>query len=269
MFVSTKRRAEAEIPLTGGEVTEGVVRVGLTVRRPLKPSTPAVHALLRHLESVGFDGAPRVLGVDGSGREILTYIDGTAAVRPLPGYAVTDETLATLARLLRRYHDAVATFVPPADARWEQGSTPDDAPEIIGHCDVTPENVIFRAGRPHALIDFDLARPTTRLFEVVTTLRHWAPIADPLDRDPRQRGLDIGHRLRLFSDAYGLTPRDRRNLLPTARLRFDRSYLAMRRKAESHGGSWAQLWANGAGQRIRRASAWLDAHEDVLRDHLV
>ncbi|GIH27978.1 trifolitoxin immunity protein [Acrocarpospora phusangensis] len=269
MVVSTKRRAESEIPLHGGEVTEGVVRVGRTVRRPRKPSTPSVHALLRHLESAGFDGAPRVLGVDAAGREILTYIDGTAAVRPLPGYAVTDETLVGLARLLRRYHDAAATFVPPAGALWEYGSASDEAPELIGHCDVTPENVIFRDGRPYALIDFDLARPTTRLFDVVTTLRHWAPIADPLDRDPRQRGLDIGRRLRLFSDAYGLTPRDRRGLLPTARLRFDRSYQAMRGKAESHGGTWAQLWAGGAGQRIRRASAWLDAHEDALNDHLI
>ena len=64
----------AEIPLFGGTANRGqVYRVGETVRRPLRPSAPGVHALLRHLEDVGFDGAPRVLGVDAEGREVLTY----------------------------------------------------------------------------------------------------------------------------------------------------------------------------------------------------
>lgn len=65
-----------EIPLQGGDVTDGVVRVGDTVRRPASTSTPAVHALLRHLEARGFGGAPRVVGMDGLGREILTYLPG-------------------------------------------------------------------------------------------------------------------------------------------------------------------------------------------------
>jgi hypothetical protein len=35
-----------------------------------------VHALLRHLEDVGFDDAPRALGFDNQGREMLTYLPG-------------------------------------------------------------------------------------------------------------------------------------------------------------------------------------------------
>ena len=35
-----------EIPLGGGNVSGGVVRIGDTVRRPAGPWTPAVHALL-------------------------------------------------------------------------------------------------------------------------------------------------------------------------------------------------------------------------------
>ncbi|BCJ57962.1 hypothetical protein Jiend_13840 [Micromonospora endophytica] len=46
-----------EIPLHGGNVST-VVRVGDTVRRNVGPWTPSVHALLRHLEYVGFTGAP-------------------------------------------------------------------------------------------------------------------------------------------------------------------------------------------------------------------
>jgi hypothetical protein len=40
------------------------VRVGGAVHRPVRPWTPAVHAVLRHLAAAGYDGAPRVLGVD-------------------------------------------------------------------------------------------------------------------------------------------------------------------------------------------------------------
>ncbi|MFC0865333.1 phosphotransferase [Sphaerimonospora cavernae] len=260
-----------EIPLHGGDVTEGVVRVGDTVRRPMRASSPSVHALLRHLEAAGFDGAPRVLGTDELGREILTFVEGRVPTRPLPGYAAADETLAELARLLRRLHDAAASFVPPAGAVWEIGSAPDDAPELIGHCDVTPQNVVFREAAepvPYALIDFDLARPTTRLFDVLITMRHWAPIDDPIDRDPLLRTADVGPRLRLFCDAYGLARRDRLRLPGLARVRFDRSYGLMRKKAQTLGGGWARMWSNGAGERIRRAADWLDANEDALRAHL-
>jgi hypothetical protein len=56
-----------------------VLRRGGTVVRPPGSWTPAVHALLRHLEQAGFTGAPRVVGdgYDGQGREVLTFIEGT------------------------------------------------------------------------------------------------------------------------------------------------------------------------------------------------
>lgn len=259
-----------EVPLSGGDVTEGVVRVGDTVRRPLGSHSPAVHGLLRHLEAAGFDGAPRLLGVDEQGREILTWMHGLTPRRPLPGYAVTDEALAGVATLLRRFHDAVRPYEPPPDAPWDAAaSNLDGEPEIIGHCDVTPENVVFDEGVPVALIDFDLARPTTCLFDVVTTLRHWGPIADPCDRDGLLYGVDVGRRLRQFCDAYGLDRDNRRLLLPAARLRFERSYEAMRFRAEHVGGGWARIWHAGAGPRIRRAQDWLDGNWDELDACLV
>src|SRR5205823_1806197 len=90
-----------EVPLAGGDVTAGVVRVGATVRRPVQPQTPAVHAFLRHLEAAGFEGAPRVLGIDGQGREVLSFVPGDVPPRPLPPWAATDGALAGLARLQR------------------------------------------------------------------------------------------------------------------------------------------------------------------------
>ena len=45
------------VPLGGGWEA-APVRLGNTVRRATGPWTPGVHALLRHLEAVGFDEHP-------------------------------------------------------------------------------------------------------------------------------------------------------------------------------------------------------------------
>ena len=61
-----------------------MTRVGDTVRRPWRQTSEATHALLEHREHIGFDGAPRFLGTDNRGREVLSYIPGTAVIPPYP-----------------------------------------------------------------------------------------------------------------------------------------------------------------------------------------
>jgi Ser/Thr protein kinase RdoA (MazF antagonist) len=63
-----------EHALAGGNVAAGVVRVGDTVRKPAGFWTPAVEALLAFLEARGFSGAPRALGRDDRGRQVLEYV---------------------------------------------------------------------------------------------------------------------------------------------------------------------------------------------------
>lgn len=72
--------------------------------------------------------------------------------------ALTDEALISVAELLRRYHDAVASFDPgghqwphPLPHRFRQG--------LVSHNDPNLDNVVFDNGRAVALIDFDLASP--------------------------------------------------------------------------------------------------------------
>jgi hypothetical protein len=76
-----------------------IVRIGDTVHRPTGWWTPSVHALLKHLEAVGFKYAPRVLGFDDQGREVLSYIEGKSGK---DGWTkiTTDEGLKKFARLL-------------------------------------------------------------------------------------------------------------------------------------------------------------------------
>src|SRR3712207_2187978 len=108
---------EIEQRFEDGNIT-AVVRVGDTVRRATGPWTPAIHALLLHLEARGFDGAPRVLGRDPVGREVLSYLAGRTAPASLDNLR-SDDVLAAVARLTRCYHDVAASFVAPAGAAWQ------------------------------------------------------------------------------------------------------------------------------------------------------
>lgn len=263
-----------EIPLVGGDMTDGVVRVGRTVRRPVGPHTAAVHAVLRHLEAVGFEGAPRVLGIDARNREVLTYLPGVVSRRPLPGFVTAESTLASLAELQLRYHHAVAGFDPPSWARWDGELTRfvDGPPEVICHCDVNLENVIFRPGpggpQPYALIDFDLARPGTRLVDIIQTLRYWAPIADPADRDPALRDADAADRIAVFCEAYGLSRTERDRLVPVASRWLRRSQATIARRARMRGGAWTRMLDAGVGDRLVRSARWLERHRPEIEARL-
>ena len=263
---------QAEIPLAGGDVTEGVVRVGDTVRRPVGPHSALVHALLIHLESLGFDGAPRFLGIDGAGREVLSYIDGEVAGRPRPPWIADETRLASVGRLVRAYDDAVASFALPSDVLADPltaeppGTPPAPAypPELIGHVDITPENVVFRNGRAFALIDFDLAQPATRADEMFNAMLWWAPLFDPRDVDPLLRQVDVPRRARILADAYGLSGADRERIIEVATLRTRRSWHLMKQRAETEGGGWQRMWDEGVGDVIKRRGAWLDQHGPAL-----
>src|SRR5918997_3039672 len=170
-----------EEPLEGGFTNAGrVTRVGDTVRRPRGPHSAATWALLDHLELMGFDGAPRFLGVDDRGREMLSFIPGEAAIEPYQDWALTDEALVSVAELLRRYHDAAASF-DAAGRTW-----PDFVPAkfrdgLVSHNDPNLDNVIFSGGVAVGLIDFDLASPGSAVWGVACAVRLWAPLREARD----------------------------------------------------------------------------------------
>jgi hypothetical protein len=258
----------AELVLASDGITH-VVRRGDTVRRPVRPFTATVQAVLAHLHARGFDAAPRPLGYD-DGREVLSYVPGDVPTDPLPEWATTPDALAALARLVRRAHDAAEGWQPPADAVWgdlpgtpapplpssAEGAPPE--PELVAHQDYCPGNVVFRDGRPAALIDFDLARPTTRVDDAVNALRWWVPLLDPVDRSPALVDADAAERVRVFADAYGMTAQQRALVVPAALLRARRSAARMRAAAEVDP-VFRRWWDDGLEDRLRRAERWLTA----------
>jgi Phosphotransferase enzyme family len=277
VYAEPAGHAAAEVELPRGDVTEGVVRIGDTVRRPHQPTSFAVAGYLDHLERAGFDGAPRYLGRDECGRDVLTYLEGAVAGDPPEAWATTEELLASVAVLLRRLHEASAGyladagFAAPYASVWHRDrlrvEAPDASlppPELISHCDVTQQNVVVRDGRAVGLVDFDMAGPASRLLDVVNTAMWWVPLRHPDDLAPHWRSLDAPARLRLFADAYGLDRPGREGFVTLAVARAEASRRRMRAAAEQLGGGWARMWSDGVGEAIDRREEWLASNRDAL-----
>jgi Ser/Thr protein kinase RdoA (MazF antagonist) len=226
------------------------------------------------LERVGFQASPRFLGVDEEGRDIVEFVHGEVPSQPVvEAWAATASVLSAVALLLRRLHVASGSFVVPADACWFGDDLtvelpaelpPAPEPEIVSHFDVTPQNVVFRAGEPVALIDFDLTRPGTRLQDVINTAMWWVPLFPPEDRDPAMAVGDVPSRLKIFVESYGLGSEERTAFVGLAVEGATRAWYRMKANAEHRGGGWARMWNDGIGNRILRRHEWLLENQAIL-----
>ena len=264
-----------EEPLVGDGVTAGIVRVGDTVRRPLRPFSLTIQSFLAHLHACGFHDGPTPLGIDDEGREVLSFVPGQVPRAPLPAAACGPEVLTALAGLIRRLHEAAQGWTPPPGAVWGgiPGRPDPDAvtlfgsAELVSHRDYCPGNVVFRQGVPAALIDFDLARPTTRVYDIANALYWWAPLLDPVDRPPALVDADIPARVALFADAYGMTGRQRGALMPLATGMIHNFHRSARAAAVADP-VFRRLWDHGVSERMPRAEAWINTHARSVRDAL-
>jgi len=248
-----------EIALPGGLGSGGaVVRVGATVRRPVRPHSEAVEAFLRHLELMGFTGAPGVIGRDETGRQVLSWIDGDVALPPFPAWAATDELMVSVADLQRRMHAAALTFVLPDEAGWDRANLPATRPgDIVCHNDLCVENVVVRDSAAIAFIDFDFAAPTDPLLDIAIACRHWVPFRDPVDIAEGFAGVDQIARFGLFCDTHGLSGATRRHVVDHGLAFLDRALVTMKAKADSGLPMYATVWAAGYPDQNRRSHTWL------------
>ena len=173
--------AANEVGLAGAR-RRGIVRTGDTIRRPPSDSTMLVEGLLAHLERVGFDGAPRFLGRDDLGREILSFLPGAVARHRPP---VGRKRLESAARLIRRFHDATA------------GSPLVEGEEVVCHGELGPHNTLFCGSEAVALIDFDTVYPGSRLDDLGHAAWFFVPIGAGGGSVEQQ-----GTRLRILCDGY-------------------------------------------------------------------
>jgi hypothetical protein len=189
----------SEVSLPGGNTT-GAVRIGDVVHKPASPWTPSVHAVLRHLEEAGFRAAPRALGFDEQGREMLSYLPGeTIGGRdPWPDWVWADSMLTQVGRWLREVHDRTAGFTAPDGECWFIGGTMRPG-LIVGHQDAAPYNAVVDGDRLVGFCDWDIAGPSAPEWDLAFSALLWTPLTSPGDRDLPERS----RRLHLLLDAYG------------------------------------------------------------------
>ncbi|HTI23177.1 MAG TPA: aminoglycoside phosphotransferase family protein [Kutzneria sp.] len=255
-----------EETLAGGVDNVGaVVRVGDTVRRPSGAAAAPVRAFLQHLERVGFAGAPRFHGVDEQGREVLDYVAGDVALPPYPDWVAAEELLLSIAELQRDLHTAAVGFELPDGLAWPPRRLPTGAAgHLVCHADLCVENVVVRNGRAVAFIDFDLATPADRLFDIAVAARHWIPLRDPVDIADARADTDLMARFRAFADVHGLSGDQRRQVIDMLGEFLDQALESTRKRAEDGHPGFARLWADGYEAMNRRSRTWL-AHQATGR----
>lgn len=258
----SKPERETTEELLGGRVNQ-VIRIGATVRRKTGPWTPTVHALLTHLASRNFDAAPRAHGIDECGREILDYMPGKAGAFPLPQVEQTDAAILAYGALLRRYHDATVGFEIPQHAVW---FLPQREPtEVICHGDLAPDNCIFRDDLPVALIDFDVAHPGPRVWDLGYAACCFAALQAPASEQDSNTVLQQqGHRLRLLCDGYELDDTDRIAVIDNARERLVHLAAFIETKAAEGVQAFADSLAAGHHKSIMAAADYIASNRTPL-----
>jgi hypothetical protein len=254
-----------DVELSGGGRT-AVHRRGNVVLRDTGQWTPAVHALLRHLEAVGFEAAPRLVGsgIAPDGREMLTFIEGDF-VQPGPW---TIDGAAALGRLLRDLHGATSTFRAAPEAAWFpwHGRHLGGTAKVIGHCDVAPWNIVARDGLPVGLIDWEFAGPVDPLVELAQLCWLNAKLHDDIVAE--LEGLpplaERARHLAAIVDGYGLTARLRAGFISTmiefaiTDAAWEADDAGITPDTTSHPAAcWAMAWR-------ARSAAWIIRHRVSL-----
>ncbi|WP_424536270.1 phosphotransferase [Sphaerisporangium viridialbum] len=213
-----------------------------------------VHELLGDLERAGWGGAPRFLGVDERGREILSFVDGHAAWEPVqPAEVGSDESLGRVAGLVREFHDLTA------------GTPLAGEEEVVCHNDLSPSNTVYRdlgSGlRPVAFIDWDLAAPGRRIHDVAHVCWQYLDLG-PGVGDVRE----AARRIRLISDAYGLDGRE--DLLESILWWQDRCRRGIEAAAAAGEPAMIRLRDDGTVRSLRAAYDWVAKHRAELASEL-
>jgi hypothetical protein len=204
VIAATLMMLKREENLTGGNRAESVVRVGMTVRKPVTEATPTVHAFLFYLRNAGYAGCPQAFGVDEQGRQVLEFIPGTK-VHENGHNAIID--LFHVGVLIRAFHDASASYQAAANAIWNP-LIASDGNEIVCHNDLAPWNLIIGPER-WAFIDWDNAAPGTRLWDLA-----WAAVSfPPVETNRSLPG--VAKEIRAIGQGYGLDPTEYHPLIAT------------------------------------------------------
>ena len=244
---------EEEHPLTGGNASGRVVRVGDTVRKTWLPSTPALQTYLNSLLSQGID-LPRPLGRDAQGRAVSEFVPGRLAQEFHP---LSAGALGRIGTLVRSIHDASATVPVTTSDKWDVlipvPSSLNSDPLLICHNDLAPWNLLI--GDRWLFIDWDGAGPSTRLWDLAYSAQACALLV--AGEDPAAAGA----RLRAFVDGYRADQSLRTALPETMAVRAEAMFALLRDANASGRQPWASMYHAGHGEHWRQAAGYLRRHQ--------
>lgn len=171
-----------------------------------------IHEFLQFLETKHFAGVPRFLGIDENNREILSYLPGYVPGNSFPNcqeFVWNRQNLILTAQFMRKFHDISSEFLKQTN--WEQGPFQKCDYEVICHNDAAPYNFVYEDKKMTGLIDFDVAYPGMRLWDIAYTLYTTIPLSsyqpelDGTVRFYEGKDADIRkERIQIFFRSYGM-----------------------------------------------------------------
>jgi aminoglycoside phosphotransferase (APT) family kinase protein len=150
-------------------------------------------------------------------------------------------------------------------ATFRESLDPSGIKEVVCHGDAGPGNVVVRNGTAFALIDWEMAAPGRRSWELATALRYWAPFRNPANKKPAEFLLNPWRRAQWILDGYEASESLRVEtvkLLPINQ-KVQAEYVIRRIKAR--GESIYEEWvARGGLRRLALDEAWLGGESERL-----
>lgn len=242
-----------EILLTGGNASDGVVRVGSTVRKPWTDATSSVLAYMKAMRAEGVD-VPAVYEPDTKGRQVTEFVPGRLAMDSPP---LSLPQLFRVGRLVRSIHDSSATYDPAPDATWNT-LIPAPGAELICHNDLAPWNLII--GDRWVFIDWDAAAPSTRLWDLA-----YAAQAFTLNHAPTDPSV-AGRALAAFIDGYGADD-ELRAALPAAMWQRTAAMYELLKNAHATGYEpWGTMFTTGHGDHWNAMTQFVRNNESIWAD---